>query len=269
MEEASNTERVPYLFTSKELDRETGLYYHGQRYYDPRTSVWQSPDPILASYLDGRPNGGVLNPKNLNLLAYTGQNPVKYIDPNGLSFEKHFEKDVQKINKQILTELNEAYEEYKDTLQNLKYSTRATKEHYENAEKEYNNKVKALQEKRLKLIGDSIMGYTRNNPSLGAAFALLGLANAQWENSRDLFEPLKSSDSLLEASAFIVLGLLSRIKISEAKELVKLWGKGRNISRKANILDHYKRFGQLKNMSLEQFMRKVKNFKKKGARHKT
>ncbi len=43
MEEASNTERTPYLFTSKELDRETGLYYVHHRYYDPRTSVWQRP----------------------------------------------------------------------------------------------------------------------------------------------------------------------------------------------------------------------------------
>ncbi|GMT48832.1 MAG: hypothetical protein IEMM0008_0371 [bacterium] len=72
-----------YLFTSKELDQETGLYYHGARYYDPRTSVWQSADPILDSYLNGKPNGGVMNPPNLNLFAYTYQNPVKYFDPSG------------------------------------------------------------------------------------------------------------------------------------------------------------------------------------------
>ncbi len=87
VEEASNTERTPYLFTSKELDRETGLYYYGSRYYDPRTSVWQSPDPILGSYLAGKPNGGVFNFKNLNLYSYTFLNPVKYIDPDGRKVE--------------------------------------------------------------------------------------------------------------------------------------------------------------------------------------
>jgi RHS repeat-associated protein len=51
VQEASSTQRTPYLFTGKELDEETGLYYFGARYYDPRTSVWQSPGPILEKYL--------------------------------------------------------------------------------------------------------------------------------------------------------------------------------------------------------------------------
>ncbi len=97
VEEASNTERTPYLFTSKELDRETGLYYVHHRYYDPRTSVWQSPDPILAAYLptgdkkkDSRlPGiGGVYNPRNLNLFSYTYQNPIKFVDFQGTSPNK-------------------------------------------------------------------------------------------------------------------------------------------------------------------------------------
>ncbi|WP_227429529.1 RHS repeat-associated core domain-containing protein [Psychrobacter sp. I-STPA6b] len=73
-----------YKFTGKELDKETGLYYFGARYYDPRTQVWQSPDPILGSYLDGeRGMGGVYNPPNLNLYAYTHNNPVNLVDPDG------------------------------------------------------------------------------------------------------------------------------------------------------------------------------------------
>ena len=36
---------TPYLFNGKELDEETGLYYYGARYYDPRTSLWLSTDP--------------------------------------------------------------------------------------------------------------------------------------------------------------------------------------------------------------------------------
>ncbi len=85
MEEHSNTQRTPYLFTAKELDEETGLYYFGARYYDPRTSVWQSPDPILASYMGGSPNGGVFNPMNLGVYTYSQNRPVILLDPDGRS----------------------------------------------------------------------------------------------------------------------------------------------------------------------------------------
>lgn len=39
IEERNNTWNTPYLFNAKELDEETGLYYYGARYYDPRTSI--------------------------------------------------------------------------------------------------------------------------------------------------------------------------------------------------------------------------------------
>jgi RHS repeat-associated protein len=83
VEENSNTQRTPYLFTAKELDEETGLYYYGARYFDPRTSVFQSGDPILNQYLDGRPNSGVFNPKNLGLYSYVVNNPFGATDPTG------------------------------------------------------------------------------------------------------------------------------------------------------------------------------------------
>jgi RHS repeat-associated protein len=92
VEQASNSWRTPYRFTGKELDEETGLYYFGARYYDPRTSVWQSVDPILWKYF---PNGnkerdaklpgmgGVYNSRNLGLYGYAGLNPLIFIDPDG------------------------------------------------------------------------------------------------------------------------------------------------------------------------------------------
>lgn len=86
---AMNGKEVRYRFTGKELD-ETGLYYYGARYYDPYASTWLSTDPILGQYLptvrsnEGLPGlGGVFNTTNLNLYHYAGQNPVKYVDPNG------------------------------------------------------------------------------------------------------------------------------------------------------------------------------------------
>ncbi|WP_128331148.1 RHS repeat-associated core domain-containing protein [Apibacter sp. HY039] len=51
------------------MDEETGLYYYGARYYNPRESVWLSTDPLsgynpvmeVEYYIDGQHNGGVYN----------------------------------------------------------------------------------------------------------------------------------------------------------------------------------------------------------------
>ncbi|QFZ21108.1 SpvB/TcaC N-terminal domain-containing protein [Saccharothrix syringae] len=74
---------VPYQYSSKELDEETGFYYYGARYYNPRTQLWQSPDPVIGAYLDGGPAGGVFQPFNLASYTYARNNPVKYTDPDG------------------------------------------------------------------------------------------------------------------------------------------------------------------------------------------
>jgi RHS repeat-associated protein len=92
VQEHSNTLRTPYLFTGKEFDQETGLYYFGARYYDPRTSVWQSADAILGKYLPSGGSadpsklagmGGVYNTANLGMFSYAHNNPMKFTDPDG------------------------------------------------------------------------------------------------------------------------------------------------------------------------------------------
>jgi hypothetical protein len=84
-------------FTGKELDPETGLYYYGARYLDPRTGRWLSGDPAMGDYIPGAPEneearkrngnlpgmGGVFNAVNLHTYHYAGNNPVKYTDPDG------------------------------------------------------------------------------------------------------------------------------------------------------------------------------------------
>ena len=46
IEERNNIWNTPYLFNAKELDEETGMYYYGARYYEPRLSLWMSVNPI-------------------------------------------------------------------------------------------------------------------------------------------------------------------------------------------------------------------------------
>ncbi len=76
IEERNNKWNTPFLFNAKELDEETGLYYYGARYYDPRVSLWLSTDPLQEKY------------PNISTYAYTFQNPVKFIDPTGMEGEE-------------------------------------------------------------------------------------------------------------------------------------------------------------------------------------
>jgi RHS repeat-associated protein len=76
-------DRREWLFTGKEWDVDTELYYFGARYFDPHADVWQSPDPILASYMRAGPNGRGADARNLGLYTYAWNNPVIVRDPTG------------------------------------------------------------------------------------------------------------------------------------------------------------------------------------------
>jgi RHS repeat-associated protein len=84
VDQRANTERLPYLLTDKELDQETGLYYFGARYYDPRIGLWASTDPAQTEYLD-RVGAGGLRAVLLSTYAYAANNPLIFIDPDGRS----------------------------------------------------------------------------------------------------------------------------------------------------------------------------------------
>lgn len=71
VDEHTNSDVQPYLYNAKPLDAETGLYYYGARFYDPKISVWMSVDPMAEKYAGWSPYNYVL------------LNPVNAIDPDG------------------------------------------------------------------------------------------------------------------------------------------------------------------------------------------
>ena len=71
IEERNNIWNTPYLFNAKEFDEETGMYYYGARYYEPRLSLWMSVDPLQEKY------------PNISTYCYAANNPIKFIDSDG------------------------------------------------------------------------------------------------------------------------------------------------------------------------------------------
>jgi RHS repeat-associated protein len=71
---------TPHKFNGKELDAESGYSYYGARYYagnvgvseDSELGIWLSVDPMAHKY------------PHLSPYVYCANNPVKYIDPNGM-----------------------------------------------------------------------------------------------------------------------------------------------------------------------------------------
>ena len=178
VEKTQNTglEFLPYKFTAKELDEETGLYYYGARYLDPKYSMWISCDPALGEYIPKAPvneevkrynqnlpgMGGVFNHINGNLYAYAGNNPVKYTDPDG----------------RAILASNYAYNLFNNTKNEIKYITNsynhpqfhlisnfAYYNHYgrfellDSYDKEKEHYFKSKQEMNLERLGNSLFNF--------------------------------------------------------------------------------------------------------------
>lgn len=73
VDEHTNSNNSPFKFNGKELDEETGNYYYGARYYNPKWSIWLSVDPLAEQTPSWSP------------YVYTHNNPLRYTDPTGMS----------------------------------------------------------------------------------------------------------------------------------------------------------------------------------------
>ena len=71
VDQRNSSWNVPYTFSGKETDVETGYSYFGARYYDSGLSIWLSVDPMSDKYPS-------MSPYN-----YCANNPVILVDPDG------------------------------------------------------------------------------------------------------------------------------------------------------------------------------------------
>ena len=74
----SGTHAEDYKFNGKELDQ-SGLYYYGARFYNPATGRFITADTVTP--------GNGFDLLGLNRYGYCRNNPVKYVDPTGHTWE--------------------------------------------------------------------------------------------------------------------------------------------------------------------------------------
>ena len=191
----------------KELDNETGLYYYGARYLDPKTSRWLSGDPAVGEYIPSAPvneeakkrngslpgMGGVFNYANLHAYHYAGNNPVKYVDPDGRKLDyaqgssPKFKLDVFMMKLHLLVRGNYALIRDLDNRPETIYIRQGEKDDF--YFDSYGNEIVMDTRSGLK-VGDNKI----QSPALGflheAGHALQSLeAPVQFNNDRDTYDP--------------------------------------------------------------------------------
>ena len=70
---------VDYVYTGKELDKETGLVYFGKRYYHPETGRWIKVDKMFLEDIEKLSQ----TPAEFNLYAHVQNDPVNNVDMQG------------------------------------------------------------------------------------------------------------------------------------------------------------------------------------------
>ena len=83
-----------YRYNGKEFSEELGLYDYGARWYDPAVARWTSIDPLADSYTP-------FSPYN-----YTLNNPIRFIDPNGMNVIAGSQQEQENIRNTLSEEEN-------------------------------------------------------------------------------------------------------------------------------------------------------------------
>ena len=98
IEERNSIWNTPYLFNAKEFDEETGLYYYGARYYDPRLGLFLSVDRYAEKYPNAMAYNYTIN-NPINLLEINGDSVAVLKAPKGAGGAGHMAILIQKENK--------------------------------------------------------------------------------------------------------------------------------------------------------------------------
>jgi RHS repeat-associated protein len=103
--------RTYITYTGKERDAETGLDYFGARYMSAAQGRFTSPDPYM-------PSADVKDPQSWNRYVYTRNNPLRFVDPNGLDW-----KDLSEEQRRV-------FQTYADNYNKTNESSRSSEEIY-------------------------------------------------------------------------------------------------------------------------------------------
>jgi RHS repeat-associated protein len=109
--DVNNPFRTDYKFTGKEQDTETGLHYFEARYYLGHIGKFLSVDPLYAhtpmpNATESDPFVDLRNPIKSNLYCYVLNNPIRHVDPLGLTdddvtegVDESLVQDIKRITK--------------------------------------------------------------------------------------------------------------------------------------------------------------------------
>lgn len=125
-----------YRYTGKERDEETGLYYHGARYYAPWLGRWTACDP--AGLVDG-----------VNVYAYVKNNSVRLTDQFGLQGDDPDDPDKERKERER-KERERKWKEKEQKAQEKKEQERKEQERKEQERKEQERKEQERKEREKK-----------------------------------------------------------------------------------------------------------------------